>query len=146
MFFLKRNTKNRPKTLKFPHAEKTLTRAEALVILVIRNRVRECRKQKEMTMAQLSQKAKVGLTTISNMERGIYVPRTDCALMIAQELGCTVEELFWMEGLKPEQKAKPVTGGSAMLERIMRLLEDVRQDEEKLRRIYWYIQIAMEEK
>ena len=56
--------------------------------------VRESRKQKRMTQAELSELVGVSRQTIIAVEQGDYAPSVYLALKIARALGGTVEELF----------------------------------------------------
>ena len=47
-----------------------------------------------MTQGELARLARVGRSTISNIETGKYIPGVDVALRIAKALNRTVEELF----------------------------------------------------
>lgn len=56
--------------------------------------VRERRKQKRMTQAELSELVGVSRQTIIAVEQGDYAPSVYLALRIARALDGTVEELF----------------------------------------------------
>lgn len=58
------------------------------------NRLREHREKLHLTQKQLAEKAGIGQATISETERGKYTPGVDVALMLAEALGCSVEDLF----------------------------------------------------
>ena len=58
----------------------------------IDNSVRAKRVSKRITIQELSTAAQIGIATISDIERGIVIPRVDTALMICRALQCTVEE------------------------------------------------------
>lgn len=60
--------------------------------------VRERRKNRGLTQAQLAQLAGVSRQTIISIERGDYAPSVYLALRIAAQLESTVEELFHLEG------------------------------------------------
>lgn len=60
--------------------------------------VRKIRMKKGLTQESLSIAAKVGRSTISEIETGKYVPGVDIALLISHALSSTVEELFILEG------------------------------------------------
>jgi len=53
-----------------------------------------------MTQDELSQKADIGRSTISNIETGRYIPGVDVALRLAHALGKIVDDLFEIEGVK----------------------------------------------
>lgn len=63
----------------------------------LKNRVRDIRKQRNLSQTQLEEIANIGRTTISNIETERYTPRVDVAMQLAQALGCTVEDLFMLE-------------------------------------------------
>lgn len=56
--------------------------------------VRERRKQRRFTQAELAEQVGVSRQTIIAVERGDYAPSVYLALRIARVLGATVEELF----------------------------------------------------
>lgn len=56
--------------------------------------VRELRKQRRFTQAQVAEQVGVSRQTIVAVEQGDYAPSVYLALRIARVLGGTVEELF----------------------------------------------------
>ena len=62
------------------------------------NRLREQRKARGLTQAQLAAAVLVSRKTINTIENGVFVPSTTLALKLAAELGCVVEELFQLPG------------------------------------------------
>ena len=58
------------------------------------NRLREQRKARGLTQAQLAAAVLVSRKTVNTIENGVFVPSTTLALRLAGELGCKVEELF----------------------------------------------------
>lgn len=66
--------------------------------VVVVNNVRKRRKQLGLKQDTLSRLAKVGRSTISNIETGKYIPGVDIALLLSNALQCKVEELFKLEG------------------------------------------------
>ena len=62
------------------------------------NRLREQRKARGLTQAQLATAVLVSRKTINTIENGVFVPSTTLALKLAVELGCEVEELFQLPG------------------------------------------------
>ena len=62
------------------------------------NRLREQRKARGLTQAQLAAAVLVSRKTINTIENGVFVPSTTLALKLAAELGCEVEELFQLPG------------------------------------------------
>ena len=65
----------------------------------IRNRVRDLRSEHDgMTQQQLADHCGCTRQTIIALEQGRYVPSLSLALRIAGVFGCTVEEVFVLEG------------------------------------------------
>ena len=62
------------------------------------NRLREQRKARGLTQAQLAAAVLVSRKTINTIENGVFVPSTTLALRLAGELGCKVEVLFQLPG------------------------------------------------
>ncbi len=62
----------------------------------VRNRVRDLRLERGLTQEQLGQA--VGLTrqSIIAIEKGRFTPSIHTALVLARELGTTVDGLFWL--------------------------------------------------
>ncbi|MCK0092863.1 helix-turn-helix transcriptional regulator [Rhodococcus sp. HNM0563] len=58
------------------------------------NRVREFRKEKRLTQAELGAQVGVSRQSIVSTEKGDYAPSVYLALRLAESLGTTVEELF----------------------------------------------------
>lgn len=65
--------------------------------LVLRNRLKVARAEKNLSQAELAVKAGVTRQTISTIETGQYFPSAKLALIMAIELGKTFEELFYLE-------------------------------------------------
>lgn len=65
--------------------------------LVLRNRLKVARAQKDLSQAELATKAGVTRQTISTIETGQYCPSAKLALILAIELSKTFEELFYLE-------------------------------------------------
>ena len=64
-------------------------------VIVINFRIRELRRRKDMTQAQLA--ATLGLkspSTVAMWEKGIRRPPSTMLPRLAAELGCTIDELF----------------------------------------------------
>lgn len=60
--------------------------------------VRERRKERRITQAELAEHVGVSRQTIISVERGDYAPSVYLAMRIADSLEGTVEELFTAEG------------------------------------------------
>src|ERR1700756_2108409 len=81
----------------------------------VKNQVAEIRKSRGIGASELSRRVNVSRQTIYAIEAGTYVPNTEVALRLAQELEVTVDELFTLEkdGQKaPESFAAEVLSGS----------------------------------
>src|SRR5690242_3273075 len=81
----------------------------------ITNRVAEIRKSRGISASDLARRVNVSRQTIYAIEAGTYVPNTEVALRIAQELEVTVDELFTLgqDAQKaPESIAAEVLSGS----------------------------------
>ena len=65
--------------------------------MTLRNNVRAVRYQLHLTQKQLAEHANVGISTISDIERGTYAPGVDIAILVAHTLKCTVEDIFWID-------------------------------------------------
>lgn len=59
--------------------------------------VRQARMRIGWTQENLAAAARIGRSTISDIETGKYIPGVDIALEIAHALGCSVEDLFQLE-------------------------------------------------
>jgi molybdate-binding protein/DNA-binding XRE family transcriptional regulator len=66
-------------------------------------RVKAIRTARGLSQKELAEKVGIGRQAIYDMESGRYVPNTTLALRLARELGCTVEDLFQMEGAPGRQ-------------------------------------------
>src|SRR5437868_12912599 len=73
-----------------------------LVKTRVENRLAEIRKGRGVGAADLAQRVNVSRQTIYAIEAGTYVPNTEVALRLAQELEVAVDDLFTLEG-KTEQ-------------------------------------------
>jgi putative transcriptional regulator len=60
------------------------------------NRLKQWRAKKELTQADLANVAGVSRKTINTVENGVFVPSVFLALVLARELGTTVESLFYL--------------------------------------------------
>lgn len=72
----------------------TLCRMDATLIAKPTNLVRKLRRWRELSQAELAERAHVSRQTIVNVEKGSYSPSVYLALAICRELGATVEEVF----------------------------------------------------
>lgn len=63
----------------------------------VKNRVREYREAKGWIQADLVKATGLSKTGVSQIESGGFVPSLKTALLIAETLGCKVDELFYLE-------------------------------------------------
>lgn len=63
----------------------------------MKNRIRELRKEKNMTQEELSQLVGVSRQSIVAIETGKYNPSLKLAFKIAKKFGCPVEHVFYEE-------------------------------------------------
>src|ERR1700722_11247809 len=63
----------------------------------LRNQLKATRLRLSMSQQELADAAGVARQTVGGMEAGLYAPSAAVALKLARALGCTVEELFWLE-------------------------------------------------
>ncbi|MBQ7095851.1 MAG: helix-turn-helix transcriptional regulator [Clostridia bacterium] len=61
-------------------------------------RIKEIRKEKGLTQSELAQVMKVGQTTVCQWESGVRSPRAKQLPELARALGCTLDELYGVEG------------------------------------------------
>jgi putative transcriptional regulator len=64
---------------------------------VLANRLRELRDARGWTQAELAARVGVSRKTVNTVENRVFTPSTLLALKMAQALGVTVEQLFWIE-------------------------------------------------
>lgn len=65
--------------------------------LVLKNKLKEVRKEFGFSQAKLAELVGVSRNTISSIETGQYNPNTKLALVLCVALEKTVEELFYLE-------------------------------------------------
>lgn len=61
---------------------------------MVKNRVKEMRKDLEMSQGQLAVKSGVSVSTISEVENGTHQPSIEVALRLAKALKAPVEVIF----------------------------------------------------
>jgi putative transcriptional regulator len=61
------------------------------------NRLKEHRERAGLTQTELALRAGVSRKTVNTVENGVFVPSTMLALTLAQVLGTTVEDLFYLK-------------------------------------------------
>jgi putative molybdopterin biosynthesis protein len=76
----------------------------------LQNHLRAIRSRLGMSQQELARTAGVTRQTIGGIEAGQYSPTAAVALKLARALGCSVEELFWLEGDLPTLEARPALG------------------------------------
>ncbi len=64
----------------------------------LNNRLKTVRTRLRISQQELATAAGIARQTIGGIESGVYALSLTTALRIAGALGCTVEELFWLEG------------------------------------------------
>jgi putative transcriptional regulator len=69
----------------------------------MQNRLREIRKEKDLTQEKLAGMVGVTRQTIISVEKGRFVPSVRLALELAQALEISVNELFWLEDSRGEE-------------------------------------------
>jgi len=60
------------------------------------NRLKDARTAATLTQADLAERVGVSRKTINTVENGVFIPSTLLALKLAQALGATVEDLFYL--------------------------------------------------
>ena len=61
------------------------------------NRLKEIRKESGLTQDALAQRVGVTRQTIIAIEQGKFVPSVKLALLLSNEFGKPLEDLFWIE-------------------------------------------------
>ena len=61
------------------------------------NRLKDRRSELGLTQAELAERVGVTRKTVNTVENGIFTPSTILALKLAESLGLSVEQLFWIE-------------------------------------------------
>lgn len=61
------------------------------------NRLKDRRTELGFTQAELAEKVGVTRKTVNTVENGVFTPSATLAIKLAQALGLSVEELFWIE-------------------------------------------------
>ena len=63
---------------------------------MLMNRLREMRDARGWTQAELAARVGVSRKTVNTVENQVFTPSTPLALKLADALGVTVEQLFWL--------------------------------------------------
>jgi putative transcriptional regulator len=61
------------------------------------NRLKGEREKASLTQAALAERVGVSRKTINTVENGVFTPSTILAIKLAEALGLSVEQLFWIE-------------------------------------------------
>ena len=61
------------------------------------NRLKERRAELGLTQAELAERVAVTRKTVNTIENGVFTPSATLAITLAQALGLSVEQLFWIE-------------------------------------------------
>jgi putative transcriptional regulator len=61
------------------------------------NRIKDRRAELGFTQAELAERVGVTRKTVNTVENGVFTPSTLLALKLAEALGVSVEQLFWIE-------------------------------------------------
>ena len=64
----------------------------------LRNSLKAHRARLGLTQAELAERVNVSRKTINTVENGVFIPSTLVALKLAEALGLSVEELFFLDG------------------------------------------------
>jgi putative transcriptional regulator len=59
--------------------------------------MKDRRSELGLTQAELAERIGVTRKTVNTVENGVFTPSATLAIKLAQELGITVEHLFWIE-------------------------------------------------
>ena len=65
--------------------------------LVLKNRLKEYRKELNLSQDELAKRVGVSRQTISAIEKGDYNPTINLCIRICKALNKTLDELFWTE-------------------------------------------------
>jgi putative transcriptional regulator len=61
------------------------------------NRIKDRRAELGFTQAELAERVGVTRKTVNTVENGVFTPSALLALKLAEALGVSVEQLFWIE-------------------------------------------------
>ena len=61
------------------------------------NRLKEQRTELDLTQAELAEMVGVTRKTVNTVENGVFTPSATLAIKLAQALGISDEQLFWIE-------------------------------------------------
>ena len=61
------------------------------------NRIKDRRAELGLTQAELAERGGVTRKTVNTVENSVFTPSATLAIKLAQALGLSVEQLFWIE-------------------------------------------------
>ena len=61
------------------------------------NAIKAERERAGLTQAALAERVGVSRKTVNTVENGVFTPSATLAIKLAQALGLSVEQLFWIE-------------------------------------------------
>ena len=61
------------------------------------NRLKDRRTELGLTQAELAERVGVTRKTVNTVENSVFTPSATLAIKLAQALGLSVEQLFWIE-------------------------------------------------
>jgi putative transcriptional regulator len=61
------------------------------------NKIKERRGELGLTQSELAEQVGVTRKTVNTVENGVFTPSATLAIKLAQALGLSVEQLFWIE-------------------------------------------------
>ena len=61
------------------------------------NKIKERRTELGLTQAELAEKVGVTRKTVNTVENAVFTPSATLAIKLADALGVSVEQLFWIE-------------------------------------------------
>ena len=68
------------------------------ILVIVKNRVRELREQRQLSQAELGSVLGVSRQTINSIENGRYLPSLPLALAMARHFDTNVEDIFTLDG------------------------------------------------
>ena len=66
-------------------------------MIIINNKMKQARKERDISQTELARRIGVSRQTINMIENGDYNPTIALCLKICHQLGKTLDELFWEE-------------------------------------------------
>jgi putative transcriptional regulator len=61
------------------------------------NKIKQRRGELGLTQSELAEQVGVTRKTVNTVENGVFTPSATLAIKLAQALGLSVEQLFWIE-------------------------------------------------